>query len=1010
VLPEPDRFLDITTQAVQWRSDAPFSLDVAAFEGAAKRAAAADDEIARRLALEQAAACYGGDLFPGCYEEWLIPERERLRQRNVEILEELTTCLEETEDLPAAIRYGEILLRNDPVHEATYRRLMRLHARCGERARALRVYHTCATVLERELGVEPGPLTRQAYTDLVSLEPASPAPPAAVTSFAAVPLVGRDQEFERSVAAWEEAAAGRAQLLFVTGEAGLGKTRLIEELERWCTRQGSNTARSRAYAAEGRLAYAPVVEWLRSEAVRRGVARLEPVWQSEISRLLPELLSQLPELPRPEPLLGAEQRQQLFEALARGMLAGGQPLLALVDDLQWCDQETLEFLHYLVRFDLSAPLLVAATARPEELDPQHAATTLIEALHGIERVVEVSLPPLDRQQVATLAEHLSERPLAPEVTERLYRETEGNPLFLVETVRAGGLTQAASTPSVAEAPLRLPPKVHAVLRTRLSQLSPVAGDLVALAATVGREFTYDVLAEASGKHEDALVAGLDELWRRRIIREHGLHAYDFSHDKIRDVAYAGVGPAQRRRLHLAVAEALKALYASDLDPVSAQLAAQYDRARHPEQAVPYYARAAEVAQRVFANEEALPHLTRALELLEELPAAPQRDDHELRLRVALGIPLVALRGHGAPVTRDNYARADELCLSLGRPASPPVLRGLALASINALEFERALDLGRRCLTQAQAERNNPLVVESHYVIGVTTFWRGELAASREHLKQAVDLYRPENHRTHVSLFAQDPKVVCLGRLALTLWYLGRPEESARAIEESLALGEALAHPLTLGYALVLGAWLSGERGDTDRAGEFASANAALCAERGLKWLGQLNAPWLGWVQARRGFFDEGIGQINEALAEASATGFRIFRTYHLWLLAQAYVLAGQPGAALGVVREALDATERAGQWYLEGEFHRLRAELLLAQGQPSTQAEADLQHALAVSNRQGAKLFALRAALTLTRWRCASETPVESAGARRILHDIAGTFPEGARIAELGQAAVLLRQ
>jgi DNA-binding SARP family transcriptional activator/predicted ATPase len=1016
-VPDAERFLEVTTKIVQWRPDASVSLDVAEFEGAARRAAGTDGEGGRRSALEEATACYGGDLLPGCYEEWVIPERERLRQRNIEILEQLTTCLEEAGDYPAAVHYGEMLIRHDPVHEATYRRLMRLHSCCGERARALRVYHACATTLERELGVEPGPLTQQAYADLVNLE-AAPAPPAPATVVVAAPLVGRQVEFERSVAAWQEAATGRAQLLFVTGEAGLGKTRLVEELERWCARQGHATARTRAYAAEGRLAYAPVVEWLRSEAVRPSLAKLEPVWLTEIARLVPELLSEHPGLPHPEPLTGGEQRQQLFEALARGALGGPQPLLLVVDDLQWCDQETLEFLHYLVRFDPQAALLVAATARPEEIDPQHAATALVAGLHGIERVIEIALAPLDRTQVTELAGQLGEEPLDPDRAERLYRETEGNPLFLVETVRSGMLTRAGGgAPGTApgapaqEAPLALPRKVQAVIQARLAQLSPAAGELVALAATVGREFTYEVLAEASRQDEDTLIAGLDELWRRRIVREHGVHAYDFSHDKLREVAYAGVGPAQRRRLHRAVAHALATLHAADLGPVSGQLAAHYDRAGQPEQAIPYYQQAAEVAQRVFANEEALPHLTRALQLLEQLSPGAARDEQELALRVALGVPLVALRGYGAALTRDNYARADELCLRLARPSSPPVLRGLAIASINVGEYDRALELGHRLLQLAERESDPILLVEAHYVLGATTFWRGELTASREHLEQAIARYRPENHQAHVSLFAQDPKVVCLCRLAFTLWYLGHPDDSTRAAEESVALGEALGHPYSLAYALGMTAWLSCERSETERTEELARALAALCAERGLALWGALAEVWLGWVEARRGKPEAGLARIAE-LAPWAATGQGGLRPYYRWHLAQAHALAGQPGTALGLVREALEETEQTGGRYLEAELHRLRGELLLAQAEgtaTAAEAEAALRHALEVADRQGNKALELRAAITLARWRAASGPPAKADDARQILEQVAGKFPEGAHTADLEQARELLQ-
>jgi DNA-binding SARP family transcriptional activator/predicted ATPase len=1018
VVPDAERFFEVTTKTVQWRPNAPVSFDVAEFELAADRAANARDDAGRRSALEEAAALYGGDLLPRSYEEWVIADREHLRQRNSEILEQLTCCLEEAGDHSAAIRYAEMLLRQDPLHEATYRRLMRLHSASGERTRALRVYHTCVAMLEHELGVEPGPLTQKAYDDLLRFKSFSASPPSAsAAGFATPALVGRQAEWERSVAAWQEAAAGRAQLLLVLGEAGLGKTRLVEELERWCVRQRIATARSRAYAAEGRLAYAPIVEWLRSDALRPGLSKLDPVWLSEIAQLMPELLPEHPGLSRPEPLTGAEQRQVLFEALGRGVLGGAQPILLVVDDLQWCDQETLEFLHYLVRFDPRAPLLVAATARPEEIGPQHAATALVAGLHGIERVVEIVLGPLDRTQVTTLAEQLGGRPLGPGLAERVYLETEGNPLFLVETVRAGLLAGAGGGSRVVhgaptpDALVTLPPKVRSVIQSRLAALSPAATELVAVAATVGRAFTYEVLAQASGHDEDTLVAGLDELWRRRIVREHGLHAYDFSHDKIREVAYAGVGPARRRRLHVAVAGALMTLHAGDLDPVSGQLAAHHDRAGRPEQAIPYYRQAAEVAQRVFANEEALPHLTRALELLEQLPPGGERDEQELAVRVAVGVPLVALRGYAAPATRDNYARADELCTRLARPSSPPALRGLALASILAAELDRALELGRRILELAESEGDPLLVVEGHYVLGVTTFWRGELAASREHLEQAIARYRPEDHRAHVSLFAQDPKVVCLCRLAFTLWYLGRPGDSARATEESLALGEALGHPYSLAYALGWAAWLSMERRETENAKEFTRALAAMSAERGLTYWGAWAEILLGWAEALGGRPEAGVELIAGGQEQMAAIGTTVIRTISSSLLAQAHALAGQPGTALAIVREALEETERTGVYYLEAELHRLRGEFLLAVGgaAASPEAEVALRHALDVARLQGARLLELRAAISLARCRAASGLPKKMADARRILEHVLETLPEPPHVTELEQAREFLR-
>ncbi len=505
---------------------------------------------------------------------------------------------------------------------------MRLYSLCGDRARALRVYHTCVTVLERELDVEPSSATHDIYANLVADESAVKDRPAAFVTESS--LVGRRSEWDSVVATWREASDGRVQLLLVTGEAGIGKTRLVQELQTWCARQGVTTARSRSYAAEGRLAYGPVIEWLRSEALQPTLSKLADVWLTEIARFLPEILTENPHLRRPDPLAGSQERQRLFEALARAILVGEKPLLIVLDDVQWSDQDTLEFLHYLIRFDPDAPLLVACTARSEEIGPDHPVASLVAGTRAFERLAEIPLGPLAAGESAALAEQLCEREIEPEVASRLYRQTEGNPLFLVESVRAG--LSATETP----------PKVQSVIEARLAQLSPSARDMVGLAAAVGREFTFAVIREAGAQDEDTLVRGLDELWQRRIIREQGTNAYDFSHDKIREVAYALVGPAMRTRLHLSIAGALESIYASDPGGIAGEIASHYERAGLPENAVPWYQRAAEVAQAVFANEDAIAFLRRAQELLERLPSDRTRDEQELELMTALGVPLVVV--------------------------------------------------------------------------------------------------------------------------------------------------------------------------------------------------------------------------------------------------------------------------------------------------------------------------------------------------------------------------------
>jgi tetratricopeptide (TPR) repeat protein len=307
------------------------------------------------------------------------------------------------------------------------------------------------------------------------------------------------------------------------------------------------------------------------------------------------------------------------------VLNARQPLLLLLDDLQWCDNETLEWVHYLFRFEPGTRLLLMGTVRTEEILPGHPLAAFLAALQREGLVTEIALGPLTTTETTSLAEHIMGHQLDPAMSNALYHETEGNPLFVVEVARAGTLGQRERAEPDAGSPLpllinpasTLPPTVQSVLATRLAQLSPQAHEVANVAAVIGREFTFSVLARASGESEDTVARGLDELWQRRIVREQGAGAaesYDFSHDKLRELAYASLSPAYQHLLHRRIAEAFEGVYAGDLDVVSGQIAAHYERAGLPERAIPYYRRAGETALKVYANADAITAFQRAAAL------------------------------------------------------------------------------------------------------------------------------------------------------------------------------------------------------------------------------------------------------------------------------------------------------------------------------------------------------------------------------------------------------------
>ncbi len=475
------------------------------------------------------------------------------------------------------------------------------------------------------------------------------------------PFVGRDLELDQLNQAWNTAREGRAHLVLVSGEPGIGKSRLALELGRRVRAEGHVVASARAYEAAGRLPWGPVVDLLRSDALRSHIDTLGTVWRAELARLLPELLEASPP-PAPSRSGDLAQRHRLFDAVSRAIV-GDRPRLLIIDDLQWCDAETIELIGFVVRSGQTAPVLIVGTVRSEEIPEHHPLVGLVDALGHDQAVTTVPLDRLDEATTATLAARLrNAEEIDPELAARLWAETEGNPLFVIEVLRAGVSPEGRQA--------ALTPTMRAVLGARLGQLPDGARRLAEVAAVIGRSFSVGLLVSATGIGEPELVDDLDELWRRRIIRDQGL-TYDFSHDKLRAVALEMLSPARRRQLHRAVAEAIAVEFGHDLDAASPQLAAHYDQAGMVQPAIDAYRVAGARAVAVSALDEAVTMFRRALSLLAELPPSPGRDALELDIRIALGSPLVALEGYGSHGAHQLYERALSLCRTAPPSRGPP---------------------------------------------------------------------------------------------------------------------------------------------------------------------------------------------------------------------------------------------------------------------------------------------------------------------------------------------------
>ena len=567
-LPSECNSLETSHFAVQWRQDAGCAIDAVDFQAAITEAGSArtEKDRAREIqSLTAAAQLYEDDLLPALYDDWLTPLREDYRRRISEVLHRLATLFEEQKEYAAAIPCAERLVALDSLSESHHQLLIRLHAANHDRSSALRAYHQCMRVLRREMGVEPGPATLELFERILkaepgdSREPSSGAPSSseakAVSQLQKVrALVGRTMEWHRLASAWQSAVKGGPRVAVISGEPGIGKTRLADELYQSCVRQGHAAAHSRCYAGHGQVAYAPVAEWLRSDAVRAGWANLRPQQLVELARLAPEIREQFPELEplapgQPSLLAESWQRLHFYESLSAAFGKSRKPILLYLDDMQWCDPESFEWLSVLLTSSAAAGVLVLGTVRAEETGRDHPFTRFLAGLRQSEMVLEIPLEPLDDQQTAELARLESVQPLDSGNVVEIFRATRGNPLFVVESVRAG----LQST------------RVHAVIAARLAQLTATSYELAGLASVVGRPFSFELLEKATDWDEGSVSRALDELWRRRVIESRGAAEYDFTHDRLREVACAELSLVRQRYLHRRVARAMAEVYGADIE-------------------------------------------------------------------------------------------------------------------------------------------------------------------------------------------------------------------------------------------------------------------------------------------------------------------------------------------------------------------------------------------------------------------------------------------------------------
>ena len=916
-------------------SPAAIDLDVADFERAVGTGSAES--------LVRAADLYRGELLAGLaldeapFEEWLIGERERLHELAVEGLAKLLAHQRRGGAMAAAVVTALRLLTLDPLQEAVHRTLMRLYADLGRRGAALRQYQHCVTMLQRELGTAPEAETKQLYREILQRRPSAAVVEAMEdvrideTSPSPGVLVGRDAELARLRALLDEAAAGSVCMVALVGDAGIGKSRLATALTAAARARRARAIVGRCYENERMLPFAPWIDAFRAARLTPDDADLrvlEPVWRAELARLLPELA--------PPDLSPSDDRTRLFEAVTRLVeaLAARSPLVILLEDVHWADDATMGLLGYVRRHLHDARVLIAVTARAEDLAETAFVRQTLDDLQDQQRLVRLALAPLDRTGTLALV-HVTARTDSDPSTwaqlgEDIWTASEGNPFMVVETIRA--LEQGAG--GAIPRPLPLPERVRHVISRRLERLGHHARELTVVAAVLGRAFDFPVLQQAAGLGEADAAAAVEELVRRRVL--HGVgERFDFTHDRIREVAYGTLLMPRRRLLHRQVAEAIEAFVAIDRDPHALALARHYLEAGVWDKAVASFRQAGAYAMARAGYREAAACLEQALEALGHVAGGRETTEIAVDIRLELRTALYPLGEFGRTLAylREAQPLAEQLHddRRLGR------VSGYLCVALRRLgDFEGAIEAGERTLSLAAAIDDLPLQVATTLYLAQALWFAGAGRRAVEVFRRNVTSLTNDQLRQRFGAPGY-PGVFSMTDMAAVLAELGEIDEAKSVGAQGLAVAEELAQPFTTIAAYLAMAYVS------TAAGDFATAITQLERARSLCDGGDFpvqrvsTLARLGYVYVRSGRLGEGLALLEEAAQHVDRIdGF--WRPTFLGWLSEGYLLAGRMEDAARVADRARTLTPRNAP--------SVRASMLrLAAENASHGVRVDVEHA-----------------------------------------------------------------
>ena len=628
-----------------------------------------------------------------------------------------------------------------------------------------------------------------------------------------------------------------------------------------------------------------------------------------------------------------------------------RPLVLVLEDLHWSDYSTVELLATLARRREAARLLVLGTYRLVEVHlGEHHLKRVKQELQMHGQCEELALDFLSEGAVGDyLSRRFGQDTLPASLRGFIHRHTDGNPLFMVrvteELVQREVLTehdgQWELSGGLSEESVQVPEGLRQFIEQQFAQLSGAERSLVEAASVAGVEFSAAAVAagvEQSVEGVEEQCAGL--AYRQHFLVDKGVAEwpdgtvaarYGFIHALYQEVFYTRLLAGRRSGLHQRIGQRAEGAYGARADEISAELAMHFERSGDTQRAVQYLQLAGQRATQRLAYTAAITHLTRGIALVQTLPDSPERRQQDLTLHVAYGVPLTVTTGFAAAEVERVYPQAVALCEQVGETSQRfPALYGLFSVYYDRAALTAAHAATNQLLSLAQSAEDPDLLLEAHLTTGLTLFYRGEFVSAREHCEAGMALYDPPQHRSHVSVYLQDPGMACLSNVARAVWCLGYPDQALERSHQAIIVAQEPLHPFSLAWALTSAAGFVHQfRRERQAVKERAEALIALSTEQGFPVFLARGTIWRGWALAVQGKAGEGVAQIRQGLAAYRATGSELGRSYFLGLLAEAHGIAGQAEEGLAAVAEALAFVDRTAERFYEAELYRLKGELSL---------------------------------------------------------------------------------